>query len=134
MKSKFTHLHVHSHYSLLYGLPKIDDLLDYAQKLGMDTIALTDHGNLYGAIEFYQKAKQRGIKPILGCELYVAKNKMSQKSSLDKKNYHLIALVKNKEGYKNLVQLVTKANLEGFYYKPRVDEELLENLLSSLCL
>ncbi len=126
MKPKFTHLHVHSHYSLLDGLPKIDDLLDYAQELGMDTIALTDHGNLYGAIEFYQKAKQRGIKPILGCELYVAKNKMSQKSSLDKKNYHLIALVANKEGYKNLIQLVTKANLEGFYYKPRVDEELLE--------
>jgi len=126
MKPKFVHLHVHSHYSLLDGLPKIDDLLDYTQELGMDTIALTDHGNLYGAIEFYQKAKQRGIKPILGCELYAAKNKMSQKRPLDKQNHHLVVLVSNEEGYKNLVQLVTKANLEGFYYRPRVDEELLE--------
>ena len=123
---KFTHLHVHSHYSLLDGLPKIDELLDYAKELGMDSLALTDHGVLYGAIEFFKKAKERGIKPIIGCEVYVAFEKMSQKRpNIDNKRYHLVLLVKNEEGYKNLVKLVTKAHLEGFYYKPRIDEQLL---------
>jgi DNA polymerase-3 subunit alpha len=123
---KFTHLHVHSHYSLLDGLPKIDELLDYVKELGMDSVALTDHGVLYGAVEFYKKAKQRGIKPIIGCEVYTAFERMNQKRpNVDDKKYHLILLVKNEEGYKNLVQLVTKAHLEGFYYKPRVDDKLL---------
>jgi DNA polymerase-3 subunit alpha len=124
---KFTHLHVHSHYSLLDGLPKIDELLDFAQKLGLEALALTDHGNIYGAIEFYKKAKERGLKPIIGSELYLAFEKMTQeRPNIDDKRYHLVLLVKNKQGYKNLVKLITKAHLEGFYYKPRIDEELLE--------
>jgi len=130
---KFTHLHVHSHYSLLDGLPKIDQLLDYVKELGMDSVALTDHGVLYGAVEFYQKARQRGIKPILGCEVYLAYEEMLQKRpNIDDKKYHLTLLVKNEEGYKNLVKLTTKAHLEGFYYKPRIDEELLQKHSSGL--
>ena len=123
---RFTHLHVHSHYSLLDGLPKIDQLLDYVKSLGMDSVALTDHGALYGAVEFYKKAKEKGIKPIIGAELYVAFEGMHQeRPNIDDKRYHLILLVKNETGYKNLVKLITKAQLEGFYYKPRIDEELL---------
>ena len=123
---RFTHLHVHSHYSLLDGLPKIDELLNYVKELGMDSVALTDHGVLYGAVEFYKKAEERGIKPIIGAELYLAFEKMNQeRPNVDDKRYHLILLVKNEEGYKNLVKLITKAHLEGFYYKPRIDEELL---------
>ena len=124
--SEFTHLHVHSHYSLLDGLSKIDELLDYVKELGMDSVALTDHGVLYGAVEFYKKAKAKGIKPIIGCEVYMAYEKMNQRRpNIDDKKYHLVLLAKNEKGYKNLVQLVTKAHLEGFYYKPRIDEELL---------
>jgi len=123
---KFTHLHVHSHYSLLDGLPKIDQLLDYVKELGMDSVAITDHGVLYGAIEFYKKAKEKGIKPIIGCEVYVAYERLEQKRpNIDDKRYHLILLAKNKIGYENLVKIVTKAHLDGFYYKPRVDEYLL---------
>ena len=123
---KFTHLHVHSHYSLLDGLPKIDELLNYVKDLGMDSMALTDHGVLYGAVEFYKKAKEKGIKPIIGSELYLAFEGMRQKRpGIDDKKYHLVLLVKNEEGYKNLVKLITRAHLEGFYYKPRIDEELL---------
>jgi len=130
---KFTHLHVHSHYSLLDGLPKIDEILDYVKKLGMNSVALTDHGVLYGAVEFYKKATERGIKPIIGSELYVALEKLSQKRpNIDNKRYHLVVLAKNEEGYKNLVKLVTKAHLEGFYYKPRIDEEVLEKYSSGL--
>jgi DNA polymerase-3 subunit alpha len=123
---KFSHLHVHSHYSLLDGLPKIDELLDYVKELGMDSVALTDHGNIYGAVEFYKKAIERGIKPIIGAEMYMALEKMDQeRPNIDDKRYHLVLLVKNEEGYKNLVKLITKAHLEGFYYKPRIDDELL---------
>jgi len=123
---KFTHLHVHSHYSLLDGLSKIDELLDYIKELGMDSVALTDHGVLYGAVEFYKKAKQRGIKSIIGSEIYIALERMEQKRpNIDDKRYHLVLLVKNEQGYRNLVKLITKAHLEGFYYKPRVDDELL---------
>ena len=137
---KFTHLHVHSHYSLLDGLPKIDGLIDQALELGMDSLALTDHGSLYGAVEFYKKAKSKGIKPIIGTELYVAPtSRLEKRPRIDDKNYHLILLVKNKTGYQNLVLLMTKAWLEGFYYKPRIDKELLaqhaEGLIaSSACL
>ncbi len=123
---KFSHLHVHSHYSLLDGLPKIDLLLDYVKEQGMDSIALTDHGVLYGAVEFYQKAKERGIKPIIGCEVYMANERLEQKRpKIDDKRYHLILLAKNEIGYKNLVKIVSKAHLDGFYYKPRVDDHLL---------
>ncbi len=123
---KFTHLHVHSHYSLLDGLPKIDELLDYVKELGMESVALTDHGVLYGAVEFYKKAKLKGIKPIIGIETYTAFERLQDKRpNIDNKRYHLILLAKNEQGYKNLVKLSTKAHLEGFYYKPRIDDELL---------
>jgi DNA polymerase-3 subunit alpha len=126
MPQKFTHLHVHSHYSLLDGLPRVDQILDYAKEMNMDSVALTDHGVLYGAVEFYKKAKERGIKPILGAEVYLAFEKMDQKRpNVDDKRYHLVLLVKNEEGYKNLVKLITEAHLKGFYYKPRIDDELL---------
>ncbi len=124
---KFTHLHTHSHYSLLDGLPKINKLIDHVKALGMDSVALTDHGVLYGAIDFFKEAKKKGIKPIIGSEIYLSVNKMEDKRpNIDQKRYHLVLLVKNKEGYKNLVQIITKAHLEGFYYKPRIDEETLE--------
>lgn len=130
---KFTHLHFHSHYSLLDGLPKIDEMIDQAKKLGMDSLAITDHGNLYGAVEFYKKAKQKGIKPIIGCEIYQAFNSMDEKRpNIDGKRYHLILLVKNEEGYKNLVKLITQAHLRGFYYRPRIDDELLKKHSSGL--
>ncbi len=123
---KFTHLHVHSHYSLLDGLPKIDPLIDRALELGMDSLAVTDHGSLYGAVEFYKKAKAKGLKPIIGTELYVApESRLAKRPKIDDKNYHIILLVKNKTGYQNLVTLMTKAWLEGFYYKPRIDKEIL---------
>ncbi len=123
---KFTHLHVHSHYSLLDGLPKIDQLIDSAKEKGMDSIALTDHGVLYGAVEFYKKAKEKGIKPIIGCEIYQAVEKMQQKRpNIDNQRFHLVLLVKDNKGYENLVKLITLAHLEGFYYKPRVDEDAL---------
>ncbi len=127
MEQKFTHLHVHSHYSLLDGLPKIDQLLDYVKELGMDSCALTDHGVIYGAVEFFRKAVEKGIKPIIGAELYVAFETLDLKRpNIDDKRYHLILLVKNEQGYKNLVKLITKAQLEGFYYRPRIDENILK--------
>jgi len=130
---RFTHLHVHSHYSLLDGLAKIDDLVAKTKELGMNSLALTDHGALYGAVEFFQKAKKAGIKPIIGCEIYVASGSMNNKTSApDNKRYHLTVLVKNAIGYKNLVQLITKAHLEGFYYKPRVDKNLLRQYAEGL--
>lgn len=130
---RFTHLHVHSHYSLLDGLPKIGQLLDRVQELGMDSVALTDHGNMYGAVEFYKKAKEKGIKPIIGCEVYVAFENMVQKRpGIDDTIYHMGLLARNEEGYRNLVKIVTKAHLDGFYYKPRVDEEFLAAHASGL--
>lgn len=126
-KTKFVHLHTHSHYSLLDGLPKIPELLDYVKELGMNSVGLTDHGVMYGAVEFYKEAKARGIKPIIGCEVYVAYEKMTDKRpNIDSKSYHMILLAKNQTGYQNLVKLVTAAHLEGYYYKPRIDDELLE--------
>src|SRR3989338_3167921 len=130
---KFTHLHVHSHYSLLDGLSKIDELLDQVKELGMDSVALTDHGALYGAIEFYKKAKAKKIKPIIGCEVYTAFEKLTDKRpNIEKKRNYLILLAKNEQGYKNLVKLVSIAHLEGFYYKPRIDEETLEKYAEGL--
>ncbi|MEK7636430.1 MAG: DNA polymerase III subunit alpha [Patescibacteria group bacterium] len=130
---KFTHLHVHSHYSLLDGLPKIDDLIEGTKNLGMDAIALTDHGNLYGALEFYQKAKKAGIKPIIGCEMYIAYEKLTDKRpNIDNKRYHLTVLARNYEGYKNLMRLVTIAHCEGYYYKPRIDKQTLQKYSSGL--
>lgn len=124
---KFTHLHVHSHYSLLDGLGKVDDLIDRALELGMDSIALTDHGVMYGAVELFIKAKEKGIKPIIGCEMYVTPNDLNSKNPTaeDRKRHHLILLVKNEEGYHNLMKLVSIAHLDGFYYKPRIDRKVL---------
>lgn len=129
----FAHLHVHSHYSLLDGMSKIDELLDLTEKMGLDALALTDHGVLYGAIEFYTKAKERGIKPIIGCEVYLAPRSRNDKvAKVDAKFYHLTLLVKNQTGYQNLIKLVTIGELEGFYYKPRVDRETLRKYSEGL--
>lgn len=122
----FVHLHVHTEYSLLDGAARIDRVVEKAYKLGMPAVAITDHGNLYGIIDFYQAARQRGLKPIIGCEVYVAPRSRWQKEpGLDDHRFHLVLLAKNKQGYLNLMQLVTAGYLEGFYYKPRVDRELL---------
>jgi len=131
--SKFIHLHVHSHYSLLDGLSKIDDILDRIEELEMDSVALTDHGVVYGAVEFYEKAKKRGIKPIIGCEVYESIRGMEDKEShADGKRYHLVLLVKNQKGYDNLVKIVTESHLKGFYYKPRIDIETLKKYSEGL--
>ena len=122
----FTHLHVHTEYSLLDGMCRIPQLVSRAKELGMDSLAITDHGVMYGAIQFYQAAREAGIKPIIGCEVYVARDSRFGRSARDKDYYHLILLAKNQTGYHNLIQLTTRAHLEGFYYKPKVDRELLE--------
>lgn len=123
----FVHLHVHTEYSLLDGACRIGRLLDRAQELGQEAVAITDHGNMYGVIDFYKAAKARGIKPIIGCEVYVAKRTRFDKvHELDGENRHLVLLCKNEIGYKNLIAMVSKAWTEGFYSKPRVDFELLE--------
>lgn len=131
---KFTHLHVHTHYSLLDGLAKVDDILDRAKELGMNSLAITDHGVLYGAIEFYIKAKEKGIKPIIGCEMYLTAGDYLSKNNTqeDKTRYHLILLCKNETGYKNLMKLISIAHLEGFYYKPRINKELLRKYSDGL--
>lgn len=128
----FTHLHVHTEYSLLDGMCRIPQLLARAKELGMDSLAITDHGAMYGAIEFYQAAREAGIKPIIGCEIYIAPGSRLDRNSTDRNNYHLILLAKNHTGYQNLIQLTTRAHLEGFYYRPRVDKELLEQYRDGL--
>jgi DNA polymerase-3 subunit alpha len=126
MEKSFIHLHTHSHYSLLDGLAKLEDLVDLAKKFKMPAMAITDHGNMYGAIEFYKLAKKAGIKPIIGVEAYVAeRTRFDKEHGTDNKRYHLILLAKNLKGYKNLMKIVSKANIEGYYYKPRVDMDLL---------
>lgn len=123
----FVHLHNHSEYSLLDGLQKTKDMVAYAKSLGMKALAITDHGNLYGAIKFYSACKAADIKPIIGCEVYVAKRSLRDKEAgVDKDYNHLILLAENETGYKNLMKIVSVSWLEGFYYKPRVDLELLE--------
>lgn len=125
--SKFVHLHTHSHYSLLNALPKIPDLVKAAKANGMDALALTDNGNLYGAIEFYQACKKAEIKPILGIDAYVAaRTRFDKQHGIDNRRSRFLLLAKNYEGYKNLIKIVTDSHVEGFYYKPRVDLELLK--------
>ena len=121
----FTHLHVHTEYSLLDGLCRIPQLVARAKELGMNSVAVTDHGVMYGVIQFYRAAREAGIKPIIGCELYVSPRGRQQKDIADKNLYHITVLAKNEAGYHNITQLNSKAHLEGFYYKPRVDRELL---------
>ena len=122
----FVHLHVHTHYSLLDGLGKIPDLLDAVKGYEMNACAITDHGTMYGAIEFYKEAKKRGLRPIIGVEAYVAPRTYLDKTPrIDANPYHLILLAENLEGYKNLIKLTTLAHLEGYYYRPRIDKQLL---------
>ena len=122
----FTHLHVHTEYSLLDGISRIPDLVEQTTKLGMDSLAITDHGSLYGVVDFYSAALKAGIKPIIGCETYEAKGSRLTKDQTEKSPPHLTLLAQDNVGYKNLLQLVSKAHLEGFYYRPRIDDELLQ--------
>ena len=137
----FTHLHVHTEYSLLDGSSKIKELLPRAKELGMDSLAITDHGVMYGVIDFYRAAKDAGIKPILGCEVYVAPGSRFDKEAGtgDDKYNHLVLLAENNKGYQNLMKIVSRGFTEGFYYKPRVDKEVLREfsegiIASSACL
>lgn len=133
--SRFVHLHNHSHYSLLDGAVKIDDLVGAAHRARMPALALTDHGNLFGAVEFYLKATAMGIKPIVGCELYVAREsrlKRRDEGRLSDSSHHLVLLVKDRRGYQNLMRLSSLGYMEGFYYRPRVDKELLAELSEGL--
>jgi len=133
MNKSFVHLHVHSHYSLLDGLGTPEQIVLRAKELGMDTVALTDHGSMYGVIEFYKAAEEAGIKPIIGMEGYVAPRAMSDKASkLDANPYHLILLCKNHEGYLNLMRLSSLGHLQGFYYKPRIDKKTLKKYSKGL--
>lgn len=125
MASAFAHLHVHTEYSLLDGMCRIPQLISRVKDLGMASIAITDHGNMYGALDFYTTARAAGVKPIIGCELYVAESSCTQRDPASRSPYHLTLLAKDIEGYHNLLQLVTRAHVDGFYYKPRVDRELL---------
>ena len=128
----FTHLHVHTEYSLLDGLCKIPQMVQRCKELGMDAIAITDHGSLYGVVDFYKACKEAKIKPIIGCEMYMAKDDHEGRSPNEKQPFHMAAIAKNNIGYHNLVQLVTKAHLDGFYYKPRIDKKLLERYREGL--
>jgi DNA polymerase-3 subunit alpha len=136
----FSHLHVHTQYSILDGASNIALLIDRVKELGMEAIAITDHGNMFGVKEFHNYATKKGIKPVIGCEIYVAKRSMEDASAKeDRSGDHLILLVKNLTGYKNLIKLVSTAWIRGFYYKPRIDKELLEKyseglIASSACL
>ncbi|MCO6430255.1 MAG: PHP domain-containing protein, partial [Deltaproteobacteria bacterium] len=133
--NQFVHLHLHTQYSLLDGANKLPDVIVQAHKQGHPAIAMTDHGNLHGAIEFYNESKKIGIKPILGCELYVttgSRFERKTKTQGGSGTHHLTVLAKNLEGYRNLCRLVTLSYKEGFYFKPRVDHELLERYSEGL--
>lgn len=121
----FVHLHVHTEYSLLDGSIRIEDLVKRTKDLGMDSVAITDHGSMFGVIQFYKEAKKQGIKPILGSEVYMAVNKHTEKEQKDKNQYHLVLLAENNEGYQNLMKIVSEGYVNGFYYKPRVDKDIL---------
>ncbi len=123
--ANFVHLHVHTEYSLLDGLTKIKKLIPAIKEMGMTSIAITDHGTMYGAVEFFKICKKNDIKPIIGCEVYLAPNGRLDKSAGNRRNHHLILLAKNEQGYKNLMKLVSIGQIEGFYYKPRIDWETL---------
>ena len=122
----FTHLHNHTEYSMLDGISRIPDLVDRSVELGMSALAITDHGSLYGAVDFYSECKDRGIKPIIGCETYVAHESRLDRGAAERSPHHLVLLARDNQGYRNLMQLVTLAHLEGFHYRPRVDREILE--------
>jgi DNA polymerase III subunit alpha len=134
MPSPFVHLHVHSEYSLLDGACRISDLAETAVEMGMPALALSDHGNLFGAIEFYKTCREKGVKPIIGCEAYLAPGKLTDKKSASGREAitHLLLLAKNEEGYHNLIKLITIAHLDGQYYKPRIDKETLAKYAKGL--
>jgi len=124
MSAPFVHLHCHTDYSLLDGACEITQLMDVVAKQKMPAVAMTDHGNLFGAVEFYNKAKEKGIHPVIGCEVYVAQQGQTVKSDTNRYN-HLVLLCENQTGYRNLIKLVSSGYLDGFYYKPRIDKDLL---------
>ncbi|TDT63733.1 DNA polymerase III catalytic subunit DnaE type [Fonticella tunisiensis] len=138
--ANFVHLHVHTEYSLLDGSARVKKLVKRAKELGMDSLAITDHGSMYGVVDFYKACRDEGIKPIIGCEVYVAPRSLySKEAGIDAANYHLILLAKSNRGYKNLMKIVSKAFIDGFYYKPRVDYDLLREfsediIATSACL
>ena len=121
----FTHLHVHTQYSLLDGAARIGDLIERTRELGMDALAITDHGVMFGVVDFYKQAIKAGVKPIIGCEVYVAPRRHTDREAQDREPAHLVLLAENEAGYHNLCKLVSAGALDGFYYKPRVDMELL---------
>ena len=123
----FTHLHVHTEYSLLDGSSKIGELAARAKELGMDSMAITDHGVMYGVIDFYRAARAAGIKPIIGCEVYVSPGSRFDRETVhgEDRYYHLVLLAENNTGYQNLMKIVSKGFVDGFYYKPRIDEEVM---------
>lgn len=125
-KEKFVHLHVHTEYSLLDGANRIEDLISRTKELGMDAIAITDHGNMFGVVDFYKEAKKQGIKPILGSEVYVSIGDYREKNSNEKEQYHLVLLAENNKGYLNLMKIVSEGYVNGFYYRPRVDYNVLK--------
>ena len=122
----FTHLHTHTEYSMLDGLSRLKPLVERTRELGMDSLAITDHGGMYGAIDFYKLAKFEGVRPIIGCEMYVAPSSRHERNPDERSPYHMTVLARDYKGYQNLVKLVTLSHLEGFYYRPRVDREILE--------
>src|SRR3989338_4372940 len=126
-RSEFIHLHLHTQDSLLDGACRIPEILSLAREYKMDSLAITDHGNMFGAIDFYLEAQRAGIKPIIGCEVYVAPGSRADKSSagIDEAAYHLMLLCRDETGYQNLMKLVSIGYLEGFYYRPRIDKEVL---------
>ncbi|HZU78135.1 MAG TPA: PHP domain-containing protein, partial [Dehalococcoidia bacterium] len=132
MAHVFTHLHLHTEFSLLDGLARIEPLLDRVKALGQEACAITDHGNLYGAIDFYRAARKRGIKPLIGIEAYVAPGSRLSRDPRDKSPFHLTLIARTLEGYRNLLALSTAASLEGYYYKPRMDRELFEKYSAGL--
>ena len=128
----FTHLHVHTEYSMLDGISRIPNLVERTKELGMDSLAITDHGTFYGVVDFYSACKESGIKPIIGCEVYVAHNSRFDRSPSERSPNHLVLLARDNAGYRNLMQLVTKAHVDGFHYRPRIDKELLEQYAGGL--
>ena len=129
----FTHLHLHTEYSLLDGMSRISELPAYVKELGMDSCAITDHGAMFGVIDFYKACKKAGIKPIIGCEVYTAARTLYDKDpDKDRNSGHLILLAKDQQGYSNLVKIVSKSYVDGFYYKPRVDKDLLSQYSEGL--
>ena len=128
----FTHLHTHTEYSMLDGISRVPDLVNRTRELGMDAMSITDHGSLYGVVDFYSECKDAGIKPIIGCEFYVAHGSRHDRTPNERTANHLVLIAKDNAGYRNLLQLVTRSHLEGFHYRPRIDKELLEQCRQGL--